>query len=265
MEQLIMELKKIGFTELEAKCLLVLGEKGKLTGYEVSKQIGTSRSHVYTALQNLIDKGMVMISKGDPSYYDSISFQEIRKKIEANLEHSFDYLEQHYPTKSESLDDFFTLEGDRQVIERVHFEVANGQQEVIADIWSEEAEIFGDILMEIEQKDVRLIVSAVGDIPLPIKNLLVDDREESWQKKGWRKFSFVIDRKIAILGVRGKGIYTKALVTKHPAMVQLLLNNFFHDVVLHEIMSDMKEDMMKRYGRNFEEIYRKYTGMGWGE
>jgi HTH-type transcriptional regulator, sugar sensing transcriptional regulator len=263
MESLVRKLCEIGFTELESKCLVVLAENNRLTGYEAAKKLGASRSNVYSSLQGLLDKGMLLISKGEPAYYQAIPLEEIQQKIQQKMSDSFSFLEKHFPVYLRTLDDFFTIEGEKQAVERVTYELQNAKEELIADMWTEEADLFGSLLVESEERGIRVLVSTVGAVELPLSTVLMDEREESWQDNGWRKFSFVVDRKVAIIGVRGDRFATKTLVTEHPALVKLLLNNFFHDVVIHEIMNDMKEEMEKRYGRNFEEIYRKYTGEGW--
>lgn len=263
MEQMISHLMKLGFTELESKCIVVLAENQKMTGYEVAKKLGVSRSNVYAALQTLLDKGMLLSSVGDVTHFHAIPIDEIQGKIQKNMDSSFDFLKQHFPSNVRSLDDFYTIDGEKQVVERITWELHRAEQVILADFWSEEAQLLGDLLLENEKKGVSVLISTVGHVDLPLKTKLIDDREESWQEDGWRKFSFLIDRKVAIIGVRGSNVATKALITEHPALTKLLLNNFFHDVVIHEIMHDMKEELETRYGRNFEEIHRKYTGKGW--
>jgi HTH-type transcriptional regulator, sugar sensing transcriptional regulator len=263
MESIYNHLVQLGFTELESKCLLVLAENNKMTGYEVAKKLGVSRSNVYSALQNLLDNGMILSSISDHTYFQALPLKQIQNKIQDKIDTSFKYLNKHFPTLLHSLDDFYTLDGEKQVAERARLELLKANDEIIADIWTEEADLFGNILVECEHQNINVMVSTVGSVELPLKTVLMDEREDSWQENGWRKFSFVIDRKTAILGVRGQGFATKALITEHPAMVKLLLNNFFHDIVIHEIMNDMKEEMEQKYGRNFEKIYRKYTGKGW--
>ena len=50
-----------------------------------------------------------------------------------------------------------------------------------------------------------------------------------------------------------------AMLTEHPAMVELLLNNFFRDVVIHELQQDMGAKLEDKYGKNFKKIIQKYT------
>ena len=84
-------------------------------------------------------------------------------------------------------------------------------------------------------------------------------REEGWQKRNGRKFTLLIDRKLAIVGTRGGDEPTLAMMTEHPAMVELLLNNFCRDVVIHELQQDMGAKLEDKYGKNFKKIIQKYT------
>jgi hypothetical protein len=83
-------------------------------------------------------------------------------------------------------------------------------------------------------------------------------RDEQWQKAHSRKFSFLVDRQIAVFGVRGEGVQTKALFTKHQAMISLLVNNFYHNLIMHELEKDLGGMLAERYGTNFESIIEKY-------
>lgn len=47
--------------------------------------------------------------------------------------------------------------------------------------------------------------------------------------------------------------------------MSLLLNNFFHYYILHELEQDFGEQLTSRYGRRYEKLYRKLTGKGWND
>jgi sugar-specific transcriptional regulator TrmB len=263
MDELLLELKHIGFSEMEGKCFITLAQNQLLTGYEIAKKLGASRSNVYASLQSLVEKGFVLTSKGEPSYFQSITFDELQNKIRNNLENSLDKLEKKFPTSIQNFDDFFTLEGYKQVIDRLTMEIRQAKKEILIDFWAEEIDWFRELLLEREKGGVRIIASTLGEVDLPLKTVLTAEREEAWQQEIGRKFSILIDRKVTILGVCHQGFHTKALFTKHPAMTSLLLNNLFHDLVIHEIGNDFKLEMEKRYGRNFEKIAKKYFEMDW--
>ena len=61
-----------GLTRQEANIYLCLYQNGELTGYEVAKQTGISRSNVYSALAGLTDKGAAYLAQGTSSKYVAV-------------------------------------------------------------------------------------------------------------------------------------------------------------------------------------------------
>jgi sugar-specific transcriptional regulator TrmB len=121
--ELFQHLRRFGFTELEAKCLHVLSDLGSITGYEIAKRMGISRSNVYAALQKLVEKGFVLESKGEPTLYQAISIDEIADTIETHFKASIRYVKEHMPKQDAKRTEYFTVEGDAKVMERVRAEL----------------------------------------------------------------------------------------------------------------------------------------------
>lgn len=257
-------LRGLGFTELEAKCILNLSENGRMTGYEVAKGIGASRSNVYAALSALAEKGAILFIKGDPSVYQPLPVKDFVKTIRNGMGQSLDFLSEHLPQPAADQYVFANLEGHNPVLDRVNGEIASAKKEILGDVWSEDFPLFADALEKADaRKNPRVLLISLGKIETKIKGVLVDEREESWQSQGWRKFAFVFDRRLAVLGVSGKKYVTRAIISEHPALVWMLLNSMFQDLVLHEITEDFGPEIAKKYGRNFERILKKYTGDDW--
>jgi HTH-type transcriptional regulator, sugar sensing transcriptional regulator len=260
MDEVLQHLKHLGFTDLEAKCLHVLAECGTQTGYEIAKRLGVSRSNVYSALQKLAEKGVVLTSHGEPTHYQSVPIDEIGDKIEADLQASIRFVKTHMPKQDAERTEYFSMEGDAKVIDRIRAELKKAREEALCDLWSEEAKLLKDDLVHAGGQGVRILASTVGDVELPDSvHQFPHGREEVWQERNGRKFSLLLDRKLAIIGTRGGGEPTKAMLTEHPAMVELLLNGFFHDVVMHDLQRDMGAKLEEKYGKNFKKIIQKYT------
>ncbi|MDR6883649.1 helix-turn-helix domain-containing protein [Bacillus sp. 3255] len=260
MEDVLQHLKNLGFTDLEAKCLHVLAECGTQTGYEIAKQLGVSRSNVYSALQKLAEKGAVLTSHGEPTHYQSVPIGEIGERIEAELQASIRYVKEHMPKQDAHRSEYYSLEGDAKVMERIRKELRKAKEEVLCDLWAQEAQLLKEELRKVPEQGVRLLVSSVGDTPLPGSvPQFPHKRDAAWNERKGRKFTLLIDRKLAIVGTRGGDEQTLAMLTEHPAMVELLLNSFWHDVVIHELQQDMGAKLEDKYGKNFKKIIQKYT------
>ncbi|BFT75462.1 TrmB family transcriptional regulator [Paenibacillus sp. P36] len=260
MEDIHLHLKNLGFTDLEAKCLHVLAESGTQTGYEIAKQLGVSRSNVYSALQKLAEKGAVLTSHGEPTHYQSVPIEEIGERVEAELQASIRYVKEHMPKQGAHRSEYFSLEGDTKVLDRIRTELRKAKEEVLCDLWAQEAQLLKEELRKVPAQGVRLLVSAIGDAALPSSvQQFSHKRDATWNERNGRKFTLLIDRKLAIVGTRGGDEPTLAMLTEHPAMVELLLNSFWRDVVIHELQQDMGAKLEDKYGKNFKKIIQKYT------
>lgn len=260
MEDIHLHLKNLGFTDLEAKCLHVLAESGTQTGYEIAKQLGVSRSNVYSALQKLAEKGAVLTSHGEPTHYQSVPIEEIGERVEAELQASIRYVKEHMPKQGAHRSEYFSLEGDAKVLDRIRTELKKAKEEVLCDLWAQEAQQLKEELRKVPTQGVRLLVSTIGDTSLPSGvQQFSHKRDAMWNERNGRKFTLLIDRKLAIVGTRGGDEPTLAMLTEHPAMVELLLNSFWRDVVIHELQQDMGAKLEDKYGKNFKRIIQKYT------
>ncbi len=76
-------LRKIGLTENEIKIYLNLLKSGSSTAYEIGKQTGIYRVHVYDKLDQLMDKGLVThIYRGAKKYFQATHPSKIKHYLE---------------------------------------------------------------------------------------------------------------------------------------------------------------------------------------
>ncbi|QZY56175.1 helix-turn-helix domain-containing protein [Crassaminicella profunda] len=64
MKEIINMLEKLSFSKTEASVYITLLKHPKLTGYQIAKKINISRSSVYSALDNLYNRGGVSLLSG---------------------------------------------------------------------------------------------------------------------------------------------------------------------------------------------------------
>jgi len=76
-------LRKIGLTENEIKIYLHLLKSGSSTAYEIGKQTGIYRVHVYDKLEQLMDKGLVThVYRGAKKYFQAAPPSKIKQYLE---------------------------------------------------------------------------------------------------------------------------------------------------------------------------------------
>lgn len=259
MEQLLLHLRNLGFTEMESKIMVELATKGQASGYEVAKQLGVSRSNVYAALQRLTQQGYVRCGEGEPARYSVLDPEELATMISGRVQASLAYMESEMPRGGPVSPSFYNVEGDRNVTGALIRQLNLAAQEIVVDVWREEASLLRSELEQAELRGVKLLWAFDGgnaaSAPYPVWPPL----DGKPQRSGGRKFSFVIDRSWCMLGMRYEDGTAQAVVTEHPVLVELLLNHFTQEMVLFELEEDMGPELQKRYGERYGRIYSKYV------
>lgn len=139
MEQLLQHLQNLGFTEMESKIMVELAGKGASSGYEVAKGLGVSRSNVYATLQRLSQQGFLQRSEGEPVRYSMLKPDELTRMISGQMQESLHFVESQMPRVEPHQLPFYNVEGDRNVLEALSRELARASEEIVVDVWREEA------------------------------------------------------------------------------------------------------------------------------
>lgn len=81
MDEIIENLKELGFNSYEAKVYLALLKKYPVTGYEVSKMSGVPQSRAYDTLKSLEKDKIVVANNSKPVTYTPIKPSELTQRL----------------------------------------------------------------------------------------------------------------------------------------------------------------------------------------
>ena len=109
------DLTFFGLTRQEAVIYTTLLSHGEMTGYEVSKETGISRSNVYAALSNLADKGAAYLIEGDSTKYLPVDVQTFTSNVLKDLQQKAEYIKEHAPKKQIETDGYITIIGTKNI------------------------------------------------------------------------------------------------------------------------------------------------------
>ena len=104
-------LTSFGLTRLEAQIYAALLTHGTMTGYEVSKDTGISRSNTYSALSALVEKGAAYITEGESVKYIPVEIKAFTKNVLSELGRKAENLEKQAPKKIIASDGYITIKG----------------------------------------------------------------------------------------------------------------------------------------------------------
>ena len=194
-----------------------LAEYGPAGGYEVAKRLGASRSNVY-AMRRLERQGALERMEGTRplpfAETGGIDADDIRPCGGVTR-----FVERSLPRGSGTVAPFLSMEGDQAVLDVLVRELKRAKQEIVVDVWREEASLLREPLAEAEARGVKVLWACDG----PDQGLSRTLAWSGWnglaeRRGGGRKFSFVVDRQWCILGMRGGEYDTGAVITEHPVM-----------------------------------------------
>ena len=130
-ENLILDkLVQFGLTRQEANIYLCLYQNGELTGYEVAKMTGISRSNVYGGLSDLTDKGAAFLVQGSSNRYVAASIEEFCDHKVKDLQNARTYLCEHIPEVKKSSTGYITVEGYTNIRSKMSFMLEHTGQRV---------------------------------------------------------------------------------------------------------------------------------------
>lgn len=116
---LIERLISFGLTRQEAVIYLSLLTHGELTGYEVAKVTGISRSNVYNGLAGLTDKGAAYVMEGSASKYSALNINEFCKNTMRSLEKDSQYLIENAPKVRIVTEGYITIQGYHHIMDKI--------------------------------------------------------------------------------------------------------------------------------------------------
>ncbi len=112
----IEKLMKFQLTRPEATVYLCLLENGPLTGYEVSKLTGISRSNVYGTLNILVDKGGAMLEEsGNTTHFAAVDPDEFMEGHLRRLKEERQYLLDHIGRRLPDQEGYLTVRGGANI------------------------------------------------------------------------------------------------------------------------------------------------------
>lgn len=262
MDELIRQLRAIGFTEMEAKIVITLTEQGMMTGYEVAKKLGVSRSNVYAALQRLVDHGYILITQGEPTYYHALNVMQMTALMNERMQEALRYVESHMPVGLQDVGGFFSVEGEKSVIETLRRNISQAQYEIIVDSAMQEASILQEELSKAELRGVKVLWSITGaegeGEGRPTDVLKQKRLPAEFLLTGGHRFVVIIDRKLSLIGMRGDNRYAKALMSDHPAITELVLSHFVQDIVLYEMEQLLDDKLRDQVGPYYSRLVKPY-------
>lgn len=166
---MIEKLMMYGLSRQEAVIYICLLKNAELTGYEVAKLTGISRSNIYNGLTALVDNGAAYVAEGNPSKYIAVDLEEFCDNRLRQLEDVREYLIQNCPKAVTTSEGYITIEGERHICDKIHHMIQNTEKRIYFSACSSFLENWSAELTELV-KNQRKVVLITEQVPIFIEN-----------------------------------------------------------------------------------------------
>ncbi|KEK22353.1 TrmB family transcriptional regulator [Bacillus gaemokensis] len=255
-------LKKIGLSDLEARCYMTLHEEPGISGYEVAKRVSVSRTNVYAALRSLTDKGACRSIEGETVLYDAVPIEQLLRLVQTEFEQTSKALIENLKPSPKPAPAFYNWQGSKALEKTVQRAIVNAEASIVVDIWAEDVRYVEESLLLAESKGVSVILITIGPCKTSLKHVFQHYRDEEWPTDE-RKFSILCDSSSALIGSFGGEIKPSALETNHPAVIEVIKNAFYHDMMMQHIEEDFGKEFQEKYGENYRKMLSYFKEKGW--
>ena len=219
-------LMEFGLTRQEASIYQCLLTEGKVTGYEVAKQTGISRSNAYNSLANMTEKGAAyLVEEGHTRKYVPVPPDEFCRNRIRRLEESRKWLVEHIPSEKTYVDGYITIEGAGHILDKVRNILKNVEERVYISLTRNYLLLLVGELQQLTSDKKQVVI--ITDQPTTFGRAKVYIGED----RGTR-ISVIADSRYVLTGEYGEGSMNTCLYSGQQNFVELYKTALSNEIKL---------------------------------
>jgi len=191
------KLMLFGLTRQEAVIYLCLFQNGGMTGYEVSKQTGISRSNVYSGLSGLADKGAAYLEEGNTSKYTALPIEEFCENKIRGLNKEKEYLKENLPSKKEKELGYLTISGSRNIEDKLVSMINEARMRIYFSASYKRIDELREEFLKVLDKGIKLVL-ITDELPSDIR--LLNESICYLGEKKENSIRLIVDSEYALTG-----------------------------------------------------------------
>jgi len=164
---LVEKLILFGLTRQEANIYITLFTEGTLTGYEVSKITGISRSNVYSSLAGLVEKGAAYVNEGGAVKYVAVEMEEFCGNRIRILQREKKVIGENLPIKKEIADGYITIAGYQNIMDKIINMIQQSKQRIYLSVSSGILNLILPEIMESIEREKKVVLITDKEVELP--------------------------------------------------------------------------------------------------
>lgn len=227
-----MDLKELltyfNLTRQEAAIYLSLTVNGPMTGYEVAKETGISRSSVYTNLANLVDKGAAYLIEDKAKQYTPVAIDEFCSNKIRELKEIKDQLIKNMPKRHKENEGYITIKGEKNILDKIKRMINQAQKRIYISSSDDILKIVLPYLENAIAKGLKVVI--ITQLPLELNDAVVYQAERKEDQ-----IRLIVDSVEVLTGEIINGNNSTCLYSKKENLVNLFKESLRNEIKLIEL------------------------------
>jgi sugar-specific transcriptional regulator TrmB len=258
-DPLLPSFTKLGLTTFEARAYLSLLRKGNVTGYELSKLSGIPSSKIYSVLNHLVLRNLVIPLESHPVRYLPRRPEEMIEVLAREFGETFSYLKKNLgkdyarPDREEIV--ARNILDRKEIFRKTRDLVQDTKHTLYLALWKEEWRSIRAAIQKAHQRGVKIYVVAYG--PVPVRTGKVYQHAPSdlpFRERRERRFVLVSDDRRALFANFSRDDSEKAVWTENRGLVLLVRDFIIHEIYIVRIREAFPREIARAFGANWEKI-----------
>ncbi len=249
-------LKKLGFSDYEAKAWIALLKENPSTPYEVARESGIPTSKIYEVLSRLETKEMVTVTRRDKkSLYAPTDYQKILGEMRDTMDSTLNSLEQNIEKLSpaDPVSFIWNLDDYGFCIEKAVEIAAGAKKSLLISGYQEELHQLKKVLTAREKEGLPIATVHFGELETPAGMKFQHPIEKTiYSEKGGRGFVIVADGAIALMATVQKTSRLEGAWSESSGFVNLAEDYIKHDIYIMKIVKRFDKLLKKSFGEGYQ-------------
>jgi len=260
-DEIVADLKDLGFTEYEAKVYLALLKNHPSSAYTVSRDSGVPHSRVYDITRRLIRKGYAVSQGANPELFTPLSpddlFDKLRQDTERLTERVGDRL--RAMDFRADFDPVWNLRSRDDALNRCALLADDARRHIFLGLWDEEFSVLEVHLRRAQDRGVKVLILLYGEGRPDFGTVYHHSVEylPTVPELG-RTLDAAFDGEAALSGTLGGSRPCQMIWTKNRGLVNSIEGYIIHDFYLAEIRLAIGDRMDELFGPNLAKLRKKF-------
>lgn len=224
------KLIQFGLTRQEANIYLCLLQNKELSGYEVSKLTGISRSNVYSALAGLVEEGAAYLLEGETNKYTAVLPEDFCQNRIRQLTKLKQEIVSQIPRIEEDSEGYITISSHKHIMDKIYNMLEHVEYRVYLSMPPEYLEQFRTQLEKLISQGKKVVL-LVNEVPNPeIKDCItyLTDKKD-------RQIRLIVDSSYVLTGEMTGDVADSCLYCGQKNFVNVFKDSLRNEIKLIEL------------------------------